>query len=187
MNHSLTTPEIPPSKIGPEDVARRRAELLLLDVRTPSEFDASHIEGAVLHPLNALNPEAVAALSAGRAGCVIVCGSGIRATQAAQTLRASGHNASVLEGGMAGWEARGLPVRRGSETAWSIERQTRFTIGGIILAGALGGLFVHPAFTWIAAFGGAGLFVSGITNWCGLGLLLAAMPWNKRSCSRCTA
>lgn len=183
----MTTPEIPPLKIRPEDVARCRAELLLLDVRTPSEYDASHIEGAVLHPLNALNPGAVAALCAGRSGCVVVCGSGIRATQAAETLRAAGQNASVLEGGMNGWESRGLPVRRGSGAAWSIERQTRFTIGGIILAGALCGLFVHPAFTWIAAFGGAGLFVSGITNWCGLGLLLAAMPWNKRRCSRCAA
>jgi hypothetical protein len=42
------------------------------------------------------------------------------------------------------------------------------------------GYFVHPAFIGLSAFVGAGLVFAGITDWCGMGLLLARFPWNKR-------
>jgi hypothetical protein len=41
------------------------------------------------------------------------------------------------------------------------------------------GCFVHPAFLALAGFVGAGLVFAGITDWCGLGLLLSRMPWNR--------
>jgi hypothetical protein len=28
---------------------------------------------------------------------------------------------------------------------------------------------------------GAGLVFAGVTDWCGMGLLLAKMPWNQKS------
>jgi uncharacterized membrane protein YfcA len=31
------------------------------------------------------------------------------------------------------------------------------------------------------AFVGAGLVFAGVTDWCGMGLLLAKMPWNQQS------
>jgi hypothetical protein len=40
--------------------------------------------------------------------------------------------------------------------------------------------FVHPALFGIAAFVGAGLVFAGVTDTCGMGLLLARMPWNRR-------
>lgn len=33
---------------------------------------------------------------------------------------------------------------------------------------------------WLSAFVGAGLVFAGVTGFCGLGLLLSAMPWNKK-------
>jgi hypothetical protein len=33
----------------------------------------------------------------------------------------------------------------------------------------------------LSAFVGAGLVFAGITDFCGMGLLLARMPWNKRA------
>ncbi|WP_418733274.1 MULTISPECIES: hypothetical protein [Desulfovibrio] len=32
----------------------------------------------------------------------------------------------------------------------------------------------------MSAFVGAGLVFAGVTGFCGLGLLLARMPWNKK-------
>ncbi len=39
---------------------------------------------------------------------------------------------------------------------------------------------VHPYFLALSAFVGAGLVFAGITDWCGMGLLLAKLPWNSR-------
>jgi hypothetical protein len=39
---------------------------------------------------------------------------------------------------------------------------------------------VHPAFIALSAFVGAGLVFAGVTDFCGMGLLLAKMPWNKK-------
>jgi hypothetical protein len=40
----------------------------------------------------------------------------------------------------------------------------------------------------LSAFIGAGLVFAGATDWCGIGMLLAKMPWNNRgdadACSR---
>ena len=62
----------------------------------------------------------------------------------------------------------------------SLERQVRIAAGALVLAGVLLGYFVHPAFIGLSAFVGAGLVFAGITDWCGMGLLLAKCPWNKR-------
>jgi hypothetical protein len=38
---------------------------------------------------------------------------------------------------------------------------------------------VHPAFSALSAFVGAGLLFAGITDTCGMAMLLAKMPWNQ--------
>jgi hypothetical protein len=48
-----------------------------------------------------------------------------------------------------------------------------------VLVSVLLAWLVHPAFAGIAAFVGAGLIFSGVTDTCGMGLLLARMPWNR--------
>lgn len=174
-------------KIKPAEAASRIGEFLILDVRDPAEFQTVSIAGAVLHPLNGLNEEAVKKLATLHSGCLVVCASGVRAGQAAARLSAAGLTPAILEGGMNAWESAGLPVRRSGKPMMSIERQTRLTIGTIIFCAVLLGVFVHPAFLALAAFGGAGLAVSGLTNWCGLALVLARMPWNRTNCTRCPA
>lgn len=153
-------------------------DALLLDVRTPGEFAAEHIEGAVSLPLHALDEAAArATLPAGRP-VVVVCRSGGRATMAAEKLAAWNLPASVLEGGMNAWTAAGLPVKRGRGVI-SLERQVRIVAGTLVLVGVLGGWLIYPAIFGLAAFVGAGLVFAGITDFCGMGLLLARMPWNR--------
>jgi hypothetical protein len=72
----------------------------------------------------------------------------------------------------------GLPVVRGKK-AISLERQVRIAAGLLVLLGALLGWLVHPALVGLSAFVGAGLVFAGVTDTCGMGLLLARMPWNQ--------
>ena len=83
-----------------------------------------------------------------------------------------------VEGGTLAWAEAGLPVVRGKR-AISLERQVRIAAGSLVLLGAILGWMVHPVFVGVSAFIGAGLVFAGITDTCGMGLLLARMPWNR--------
>jgi rhodanese-related sulfurtransferase len=166
--------------ISPRQASEARSSALFLDVRTPAEFEEMHIEGAVLHPLSDLNPSKVTELSQGKSGCVIICRSGGRAKQACEKLGASGVTGlSILEGGITAWEGAGLPVVRGQKTI-SLERQVRIAAGALVFIGAVLGYFVNPAWIALSAFVGAGLVFAGVTDTCGMAMMLAKMPWNTR-------
>lgn len=165
----------------PQDVLNAPASALVLDVRTLSEYESSHIEGAVLHPLTDLDPARIRELSATHASCFLVCRSGGRSRQAYERLSSQGiKNLRVMEGGMQAWEASGAPVVRGRGTI-SIERQVRISAGSLVAACVALGFLAHPAFFAGAGLIGAGLAIAGITNSCGLANLLAKMPWNSES------
>jgi rhodanese-related sulfurtransferase len=169
--------------ISPQEVAAQKQSVLLLDVRTPAEFEESHIDGAVLHPITELNPGEVARLSAGKRETVVICRSGGRARQAAEKLVSSSlPSVRVMEGGMQAWELSGLPVVQGRRTI-SLERQVRIAAGALTFIGAALGYFVNPAWIGLSAFVGAGLMFAGITDTCGMALVLARMPWNNRGSS----
>jgi rhodanese-related sulfurtransferase len=132
-------------------------------------------------PLHTLDPQALLAARNGHAKqpLCFICRSGQRAQQACQKLLDVGcSNVVNVEGGTLAWEPQGLPVVRGMKTI-SIERQVRIAAGSLVLLGAILGWTVHPAFIGLSAFVGAGLVFTGITDTCGMGLLLARMPWNQ--------
>jgi rhodanese-related sulfurtransferase len=163
--------------ISPEEVQARRSAgpVALIDVRTPAEFRSLHAEGATLVPLDDLDAKALAA----GAPVYIICETGPRAFIAAERLKAAGRtDVVVVDGGTVRWEAAGLPVVRGPKV-WSLFRQVRLVAGILVLTGVVLGWRVHPGFYGLAAFVGAGLTFSGITDFCGMGLLLARCPWNR--------
>lgn len=155
-------------------------EAVVLDVRTPAEFEEVHIEGAELHPLGELNPTEVKRLMEGRKHCVVVCRSGTRAKQAATKLSSSGlDSVVVMEGGMTAWEDAGLPVNRGQKTM-SLERQVRIAAGALVFTGVVLGVTVSPLWLGLSGFVGAGLVFAGVTDTCAMGMMIARMPWNNR-------
>ena len=83
-----------------------------------------------------------------------------------------------VDGGTKAWAEAGLPVVRGQK-AISLERQVRIVAGSLVLIGIVLGFLVHQSLFGLAAFAGAGLLFAGITDTCGMGLLLARMPWNQ--------
>jgi rhodanese-related sulfurtransferase len=168
------------STTPPVKVREQQSDTLLLDVRTPAEFEEVHVEGAVLHPLTELNPDHVRQLAAGKRGCVLICGSGGRARQAAEKLVASGLSGiHVMSGGMKAWVGEGLPVKRGRKTI-SLERQVRIAAGSIVFVSSVLAYAVSPSWIALAAFVGAGLVFAGVTDTCGMAMVLARMPWNTR-------
>jgi rhodanese-related sulfurtransferase len=180
-----------PQSLPAAAVGRLRAEgkaVDLIDVRTPAEYAGLHAEGARLVPLDKLAPAAVMASRAGPAGepVYVLCQSGARAAKACAAFRAAGYpNVVIVEGGTAAWERAGLPVVRGPGRVISLERQVRIAAGSLVLAGVLLGWLVHPALYGLSAFVGAGLVFAGVTDTCGMGLLLARMPWNRRQPAAC--
>jgi len=139
-----------------------------------------HVEGAILHPLTELNPARVRELAQGQSACVVICRSGGRARQAAEKLAASGLTGlTIMTGGMQAWESEGLPVNRGQKTI-SLERQVRIAAGSLVFIGSALGYLVNPAWIALSAFVGAGLVFAGVTDTCGLAMVIARMPWNNR-------
>lgn len=152
---------------------------VLLDVRTAAEFRALHAEGAVNLPLDQICPEAVQQLAGPEKKIFIICQGGNRSVAACGKLSGKGFNNLInVEGGTNAWESDGLPVARGKQTI-SIERQTRIAGGLLVLAGVLLGAFASPLWLILPGFVGAGLAFAGITDTCGMGMMLAKMPWNR--------
>jgi rhodanese-related sulfurtransferase len=159
---------------------RKTRPVDVIDVRTPAEFREIHAEGARLIPLNRLDPKVVAGGRNADAGPLyVICRSGGRARQACERFVAAGFADVVsVEGGTQAWEAAGLPVVRGKKMI-SLERQVRIAAGLLVLLGSVLALTVDPLFAALPAFVGAGLVFAGVTDTCGMGLLLARMPWNQ--------
>lgn len=164
-----------------EELRRRGRAVELIDVRTPAEYREVHAEPARLVPLDSLDPDAIMRDRGGSEGepLYTICRSGSRGRQAAETFYAAGYaNVVNVEGGTLAWERAGLPVVRGKATM-SLERQVRIAAGSLVVLGTVLGAFVHSAFLGIPAFLGAGLIFAGVTDTCGMGMLLARMPWNR--------
>lgn len=169
--------------ITPQKLAQLRTSgqhVELIDVRTPVEFREVHVDFARNVPLDRLDPVAIRAERNGLDGepLYVICRSGARGKQACEKLVAAGLNVVNVEGGTSAWDAAGLPVVRGQKTI-SLERQVRIAAGFLTLLGAVLALTVHPYFAGLSAFIGAGLMFAGITDTCGMGMVLARMPWNQ--------
>jgi rhodanese-related sulfurtransferase len=164
-----------------EELRQAGVPVDLLDVRTPVEFREVHVEFARNLPLDQLDPAAVMAARNGLRDepLYVICRSGNRAKQACDKIVAAGFpNVVNVAGGTEAWDEAGLPVVRGKK-AISLERQVRITAGSLVFLGAVLAWLVHPAFVGLCAFIGAGLVFAGVTDTCGMGMLLAKMPWNQ--------
>jgi rhodanese-related sulfurtransferase len=179
----MATPHMPcPLEISPEKLSQSLAggqKLQLLDVRSPGEFAARRIAGSISVPLDQLERRQG---ELDRTALVVcVCQSGGRSAAARNLLVKLGFpEATSLAGGVSQWSHAGLPLLEDKNAPWALERQVRVAAGSLVLIGVLLGWFYHPAFFGLAGFVGGGLVFAGVTDWCGMGLLLAKAPWNRR-------
>lgn len=167
------------SPAGLHELLSTRPSLTLIDVRTPVEFDELHALQAKNIPLDELDPEKLGLVK--EQPVYLLCRTGQRATRAAHKFLAAGYaEPIVVEGGTLAWVDANLPAARGTVKVISLERQVRIVAGGIVFIGVLLAQFVDHRFIWLSGFVGGGLVFAGLSDFCGMGLLLAKMPWNKR-------
>jgi rhodanese-related sulfurtransferase len=166
--------------VDPREIKHRREQFTFVDVRTPGEFESTHIPSARNLPLDELDQHVDRVRTALDEGedVVLVCRAGSRAHQAQETLAAAGlPELPILEGGMLAWEqAQGDVVV--DVVRWDLERQVRFVAGLIVVASILASLVWPPA-RFVAAGLGAGLVFASVTNTCAMGMLLAKLPYNR--------
>jgi len=150
----------------------------VIDVRSPSEHAGGSATPYCL-PITELNAHGISqftkqhGLEADQT-LVLLCASGKRAEQAANTLKKLLPNpVAILAGGLSA-------LNNENDQPISIERQVRIAAGLLVFIAAIASLLIHSAFVYLCLFVGAGLIFAGISNWCGMGVLLMKMPWNKK-------
>jgi rhodanese-related sulfurtransferase len=172
------------NQITPKEAYEKKqscSECLLIDVRTPKEFAAKHVVGAVNMPLNDLNCEGIKQILNNKKDVpvMILCQSGTRSNMAFKKLD-EGCQANVLcvDGGTLAWEKQGLPINKGKKTM-AIERQVRIVAGFLVAFGSVLGCFLNPLYFILSGFVGCGLMFAGVTDTCGMAAVLSKMSWNK--------
>ena len=168
--------------LAPADVAARlrAGTAVLVDIREPDEFARRHIAGARSIPLATIEQAHLTVDPA--QDVVFTCRTGMRTGANCDRLaaRVTG-DAFVLEGGVDGWAAAGLPVAEDSTAPMEIIRQVQITAGSLVLAGVVLGFAVAPAWFGLSAFVGAGLVFAGASGSCAMASVLQKMPWNQRT------
>lgn len=179
-----------PNEVLPQVLAARLeagAAATIVDVRSPSEYRAGHVQGAILTPLNEL--------VAGTARCdlppdpeqplIVTCHAGVRARQAADLLASRGYrDITLLAGGTAAWAKAGLPMQRCGGFV-TIERQVQALLATLIVLKLVFGFTVHEMFFALALLLGTAIVIFGARRWQSLAKLVERLPWNQsRRCDQ---
>ncbi len=165
---------------------------IIVDVRTKMEHAEKRLaSGHTLMTLDELNPTDFMMRQGldKDFGVYILCRSGKRAEQAAEKFISEGYtNVHVIEGGIMACEEQGHEleghtanenVSQDVKRPVSLERQVRIVAGSIVAIGAILALTLHVIFILIPFFVGCGLVFAGITDRCGMALVLTKAPWNQ--------
>jgi len=155
-------------------------DVVVIDVRTPGEFEAVHLAHAVNIPLGDIERRAddIRDYQANGKTVVLSCRTAARSHQAQERLARQGlENISILDGGILAWEADGNPVVR-DVIRWDLERQVRLAAGSIVALSILVSIVV-PGARFVAGFVGAGLVFAAASNTCAMAHVLSRLPYNR--------
>lgn len=149
---------------------------IIVDVRVPGEFHAERIPSSINIPLYELQERSDEL--AEYEYVYLHCETGGRSQEATEKLESlSLDNWVNIHGGIELWRQSDLPTI--VDGAMSMQRQIMIAAGSLILIGA-GLSFWKFGFIAIPLFVGAGLTFAGITNNCGMAVVLRMMPWNRK-------
>jgi rhodanese-related sulfurtransferase len=183
MNTTLVDPE-PLSQVMTKEALSASSSSgttpVLIDVRTPKEFEEVHIPDSRNIPLSDLHKflEELKGLSQERP-LVLICRTQNRVKIAYEYLINNGvGNCRILEGGITDWVKSSKPVVRGRKGI-SLEGQVRVIAGSLVVLGVGLGISVNVWFLLIPVIVGTGLIHAGLTDSCLMGMLLSKLPMNR--------
>ncbi|WP_039057084.1 rhodanese family protein [Enterobacter sp. Bisph1] len=174
MRYTLITPK--------EARTQQQNGAPVVDIRQPDEFRREHLPDAVSLPLDELLAGKAVSQAASAQTVIFHCQSGMRTQQNADALvrAASPANVLIIEGGLNNWKQEKLPTVEDKRQPRPLMQQVQIVAGSLILLGVVLGYAVDIRFFLLSGFVGAGLLFAGLSGWCGMALLLAKMPWNRR-------
>ena len=165
-------------EVSAKDLKENQAAYQIIDVRTEFEFGGERIADSINFPLDQLTSEKIQNLRDDKK-LLLLCQSGARSKKAAEKLEGLNEEITCLEGGLNNWKSAGLDLL--VKKVMSLERQVRICAGALILTGIILMKLGFNGAEYLSAFVGAGLIFAGLTDTCGMGILLSKMPWNKSS------
>lgn len=106
----------PIKQLSPQELtfSVNREDGVVIDIRTPKEFNKGHIIDSVNVSLEKINAKDLTALEKyNQRPIIVVCTSGLTSGKAADTLLKAGFNSvSILKGGLTSWTAANLPLKK---------------------------------------------------------------------------
>jgi glyoxylase-like metal-dependent hydrolase (beta-lactamase superfamily II)/rhodanese-related sulfurtransferase len=132
------------NEIEPKELKKRiddKKDILLLDVRTPEEYDAWKIsygeQQPLLIPITQLSPDSKVLKNIPKDKEVItVCSHGNRSGMAAQMLSRLGYNVKTLKGGMVNWnsvqDVAPVPLSTNLLRIWQVRRIGKGCMGYLV-------------------------------------------------------
>jgi rhodanese-related sulfurtransferase len=90
----------------------QKEEPLLIDVRTPEEYNEGHIEGSLLIPLDTLEANLPKLANSKDRPLIVYCRSGARSAIASRLLADQGFKPLNVSGGINEWSAAKLPLAK---------------------------------------------------------------------------
>ena len=103
-------------RLGPAQLTAliNRDNALVVDLRSPGEFEKGHIAGSKNVQPSQFDPEHKQLAAAKALPVVLVCKTGSTAGDAAKRLKKAGfENVFVLDGGIGAWQQADLPLVKG--------------------------------------------------------------------------
>lgn len=94
-------------------IEQKDASMIVLDVRTPEEFAAGHVPGAINIPYTHLPARLSELKDPGDKDIVLYCATGVRAERAAGRMREQGYTRLLhLDGDMRAWDEKNRPKEK---------------------------------------------------------------------------
>jgi rhodanese-related sulfurtransferase len=163
-------------------MASQGKDLVIIDVRTRSEYNRGHIPAALnLHgtPLRSHLSELPSTTKV-----AIVCQSGGRSQLACEGLRRDFQGLLNVDGGTAAWIRAGLPVEKENKNMHQtsdskLRRQTHLVAGIMLTTALVMGFTGNPTWFYLACLPAFGLMLDAITGICPMTLILRKAPWNS--------
>jgi len=138
MNISLITPDQASHLV-------EQKEGVFVDVRTVGEALEEQLPGSLFLPFDLVNKKRLQQMGVSAETPILVCRSGSRAKQAAETLAIDQNKVAVLDGGIERWKKEGFSVDKGRKTI-PLERQVLVAAGSMMLLFTILGLVLSPLF-----------------------------------------